>query len=92
MNSNNVPDYTSKAKARRASEKAAAIAAAASKKNGVADPTHHVKNKSSAAYIKDYSPPCIHQSMTKGVPRGSHVGHFHTPSLIDTWKQLDNIY
>jgi hypothetical protein len=86
MNSNDVPDFTTKAKAKRASEKAEQLKEAAAA-------AHHATTLSRTE-IYDYAPPCIKQtsSSTKSVPRGSKVGHIHTPSLVAVWKQLDNIY
>jgi hypothetical protein len=72
---NAVPDYTSKAKERRASEKPTLAT--------------HQKHRSE---IVDYAPPCIPKAEGKAVPRGSVVGHYHSPSLIAAWKHLDEIY
>ncbi|KAG7338117.1 hypothetical protein IV203_034343 [Nitzschia inconspicua] len=76
---NAVPDYTGKAKERRAAEKSTTAASLH---------THH------RSEILDYAPPCIPgvADKKKTVPKGSVVGHFHSLSLIEAWKQLDVIY
>jgi hypothetical protein len=81
---NSVPDYTSKAKARREMEKSNTMTVPS------VVPGKHIRFPPE---IVDYSPPCISPEPKPSLPpRGSIVGHFHSPSLIAVWKQLDEIY
>jgi hypothetical protein len=88
-----VPDYTSKAKALRELNKTKTTTKNTTKTTTV---PAFVSGKPSRfpSEIVDSSPPCIpsEEAYKQHLPRGSVVGHFHTPSLIAAWKQLDEIF